>query len=228
MDYSDLFIWKGYEETIELQQRLRKNLILKDDFDKINYIGGVDTSVHDQNILGVIVVIEYKTFNLVEISYGLLAINFPYIPGFLSFREGPSILEAWKKLKFKPDLLIFDGQGIAHPRGFGIASHVGLVLNVPSIGCAKSLLVGEYKEPSKKKGSFEYIVFKGQKVGAVVRTKDNVKPVFVSPGHRISLETSINIVLKTATNYRIPEPVRLAHIYSKKGWLYLEEKGKFF
>lgn len=228
MDYSNFFIWRGYEEAIKLQQKLRKSLILKDEFNKLNYIGGVDTSVFRQSILGVIVVLEYMTFNLVDVSYSLLDVNFPYIPGFLSFREGPAIVEAWKKLKIKPDLLIFDGQGIAHPRGLGIASHVGLVLNVPSIGCAKNLLVGEYKEPSEEKGSFEYIFFEGLKVGAVVRTKNRVKPVFVSPGHRVSLGTSINIILKTVTKYRIPEPVRLAHIYSKKGWLNLKEKGELF
>lgn len=228
MDYSEFFVWKNYEEAIKLQQKLRKSLVLKDEFDKLDYIGGVDTSVFKQGILAVIVVLEYITFNLVDISYSVLDVNFPYIPGFLSFREGPAILEAWKKLKIEPDLLVFDGQGIAHPRGLGIASHVGLVLNVPSIGCAKSLLVGEYREPSEKKGSFEYIYFEGQKIGAVVRTKDNVKPVFVSPGHRVSLETSVNVILKTTTKYRIPEPVRLAHIYSKKGCLYFEEKGKSF
>lgn len=228
MDYKEIFTWKGYEEAVKLQENLRKKIILEDSFDKIEYIGGVDTSTLNQKILGSITVLEYKTLSLVEVSYALFHIDFPYIPGFLSFREGPVIMKAWEKLRIKPDLLIFDGQGIAHPRGLGIASHIGVILDIPSIGCAKNLLVGEYREPAKRKGSFGYIFYNNEKIGAVVRTKDNIKPVFVSPGHKVSLKTAIEIVLKTSLKYRIPEPVRLAHIYSKKGWSYFKEEGELF
>lgn len=212
----EFFRWRGYEETAKLQEELSKKIILEDKFKELRYIGGVDTSSLGEKIVGIITILVFKTLELVEISTALSEVNFPYIPGFLSFREGPVILKAWEKLKIKPDLLIFDGQGIAHPRRLGIASHVGYVLDVPSIGCAKNILVGFYKEPDKRKGSFEYIYHRGEIIGAAVRTKNNVKPVFVSLGHKISLNTSIDIVLKTSTKYRIPEPVRLAHIYSKR------------
>ncbi len=223
----EFFRWRGYEETARFQEELSKKIISEDKFRELRYIGGVDTSSLRERIVGVITVLAFKTLELVEISIALSEVNFPYIPGFLSFREGPVILKVWEKLKIKPDLLIFDGQGIAHPRRLGIASHVGCVLDVSSIGCAKNILVGFYKEPDKIKGSFEYIYHKGEIIGAAVRTKDNVKPVFVSLGHKVSLNTSIDIVLKTSTKYRIPEPVRLAHIYSKRV-LNSEIEGKSF
>lgn len=226
MDYeSKYFKWLGYEETVRLQKEISEKIIKEDAFKDLRYVGGVDTSSIEDKIAGVIVVLEFNTLEVLEVSIEISQVNFPYIPGFLSFREGPIILKAWENLKIKPDLLIFDGQGIAHPRRLGIASHVGYVLDVPSIGCAKKILVGVYKEPDKKRGFFEYIYIDNEIVGAVVRTKDNVKPVFVSLGHKISLSTSIEIILKTSTKYRLPEPVRLAHIYSKKA-LNFEIKGE--
>jgi deoxyribonuclease V len=147
-------------------------------------------------------------------AYG--KIPFRYIPGLLSFREGPILVKTFQKLKIKPDLMIYDGQGIAHPRGFGLASHLGLWLDLPSIGCAKTPLLGEFISPGPSQGSFELIRREGKEVGVVLRTKDKIKPLFISPGHRIDLLTSIQIILTTCQGFRIPEPLRRAHQLSRK------------
>jgi deoxyribonuclease V len=139
-------------------------------------------------------------------------VPFPYVPGLLSFRECPAVLRAWEKLRVIPDCIMCDGQGIAHPRRFGIASHLGVWLDIPAIGCAKSLLVGTYEEPGVKRGSFLPLVHRKEQVGVILRTKDNTGPVFVSQGHKISLRQAIEIVLACGTKYRIPEPTRRAHL----------------
>ncbi len=138
-------------------------------------------------------------------------ITFPYIPGLLSFREGPILIETFERLRVRPDVMIFDGQGISHPRRMGLASHMGLWLDLPSIGCAKTPLLKEFTDPEPSRGSLEWIFQDGKKVGAVLRTKEKVKPLFVSPGHRIDLMTSIHLVLETCRGFRIPEPLRKAH-----------------
>ncbi len=143
-------------------------------------------------------------------------ISFPYIPGFLSFREGPAIIKAVNKLKIKPDLILFDGQGIAHPAGMGIAAHVGVLLKIPAVGCAKSRLIGDYVEPGDVKGQHAQLKYQGKIVGTVLRTRDNVKPLFVSPGHLIDLKGAVNVVLTCIDKYRIPEPLRRADHLSKK------------
>ncbi len=142
-------------------------------------------------------------------AYG--EIPFPYIPGLLSFREGPILINTFRKLKRKPDLMIYDGQGIAHPRGIGLASHMGLWLDLPSIGCTKTPLLDDFIYPGPSKGSFELIRRKGKEVGAVLRTKEKVKPLFVSPGQRIDLLTSIQLILESCRGFRTPEPLRRAH-----------------
>jgi deoxyribonuclease V len=140
---------------------------------------------------------------------------FPYIPGYLSFREGPAVIKALRKLKTQPDVVLFDGQGIAHPRHMGIASHVGVVLNIPAVGCAKSRLVGEYDEPGPCRGDWSPLYYQGREVGAVLRTRDQVRPLFISPGHRVDLMTCINIVLHAVSSYRLPEPIRRADHLSR-------------
>jgi deoxyribonuclease V len=150
-----------------------------------------------------------------EVATARGEISFPYVPGLFAFREGPVLLKAFGKLNTKPDVMIFDGQGIAHPRGIGLASHLGLWLDLPSIGCTKTPLLKDFAWPEPLEGSFEWIRIKGKKVGAVLRTKVKVKPIFVSPGHRIDLQTSIQIVLATCREFRIPEPLRRAHHASR-------------
>ncbi|MCX7796363.1 MAG: deoxyribonuclease V [bacterium] len=210
------FEFSNIEEAENLQRSLSEKIILSDRFSVLRFIGGVDTSFSkDGRVLSVIVVMELESLKLTTISYHIDEVKIPYIPGFLSFREGPSIIEAWEKLKVKPDILLVDGQGYAHPRHLGIASHIGIVLDIPTIGCAKSILIGKYEEPGPLKGDFKPILYKGEMIGVALRTKDNIKPVFVSPGHRVSFESSVNIVLRSITNYRLPEPLRYAHRYSK-------------
>jgi deoxyribonuclease V len=164
-----------------------------------------------KNIIACIVVLSAKTFEIVETSYTVQAVNFPYIPGLLSFREAPACLAAIKKLTTTPDCFIVDGQGIAHPRRLGIASHLGLFLDVPTIGCAKSRLLGDFTPPPSQKGSTSPLTDKGEIIGSVVRTRSNVKPVFVSIGHKCNLCDAVRIILDCCRKYRLPEPSRLAH-----------------
>lgn len=180
------------------------------------FIAGVDAAFLDDKVIGVACLYKYPEITPVEDAYVVTEVTFPYIPGFLSFREGPAIIEVLYKLKIKPHVILFDGQGIAHPKRMGIASHIGVVLGIPAIGCAKSRLVGDYREPEIKKGKTSSLKHQGKVVGAVLRTKDKVRPVFVSPGHRIDLKASVEIVLGCITKYRIPEPLRRADSLSKK------------
>jgi deoxyribonuclease V len=140
-------------------------------------------------------------------------LRFPYVPGLLSFRESPVLLAVFARLQTEPDLILIDGHGRAHPRLFGIACHIGLLLDKPVIGCAKSLLVGEYQEPGRARGETTPLVFKGERVGMVLRTRDNVKPIFVTQGHRVSLESAIELVSQCLDGYRIPKPTRQADHY---------------
>jgi deoxyribonuclease V len=179
-------------------------------------IAGVDAAFLDDKVIGVACLYTYPEITPVEDSYAVAETTFPYIPGFLSFREGPVIIESLKKLKIKPSVILFDGQGIAHPKGLGIASHIGVILDIPTIGCAKSRLIGEYKQPGIKKGKTSSLKYQGNVAGAVVRTRDHAKPVFVSPGHRIDLKASVEIVLRCARRYRLPEPLRRADFLSKE------------
>lgn len=180
------------------------------------FIAGADAAFSGDKVICVACLYKYPELIPVEDVFVVANCSFPYIPGFLSFREGPAIIEALNGLKMKPDLILFDGQGIAHPKGLGIASHIGVLLDLPTVGCAKSRLVGEYKEPGPKKGAWSPLKFHGNVVGAVLRTRDNVRPLFVSPGHRTDLQASIEIVLSCIVRYRILEPLRRADFLSKK------------
>lgn len=199
--------------SIELQKALRKKVRLIPLKKKVRTVGGVDVSFSklSDTLWAGVVVYEYPELKEVESKWIRGRADFPYIPGLLSFRELPHILDALSKLTAMPDVIICDGQGIAHPRGLGIASHLGVIQGVSTIGCAKSRLIGEYVEPNFKRGSYSPLLMNNKVVGVVLRTKDNVRPVFVSPGHMITLQEAIEIVLNTTTHYRIPEPVRSAH-----------------
>jgi deoxyribonuclease V len=217
--------WFGYlymewnltpKEAIELQKKLQEKVKLVSLKKKTRLIGGCDVSMNRFAKEGFAGFVTLSYPELEPASHAVVqdAIPFPYIPGLLSFREIPMLLKAWKKLKTKPDVLIVDGVGIAHPRRLGIATHLGLELKIPTIGCAKSVLYGTYTEPGKKPGDISYLYDKQKKtevIGAALRTKKNVKPVFISPGHLITLEEAIEIVGKCVTKYRLPEPTRLAH-----------------
>jgi len=178
-------------------------------------VAGADISLtrNSTDAFAGIVVLNARTLEIADEYFIKGKIEFPYIPGLLSFREAPLLLKLFKKVSPAPQLVFFDGQGIAHPRRLGLASHMGLLLDCPTIGCAKSRLTGNYKEPGLKKGSRSRLQDDdNQTIGAVVRTRDNCKPVFISVGHQIDLGTAIRWTLKCTSRYRIPEPTRLAHI----------------
>lgn len=204
-------------EAVEMQKRLREKVRLEPYKGPLRLIGGADVSFnkYSPTIYAGFVVLDAETMQVVDTSSAVLDVSFPYIPGLLSFREIPPLLEAWKNLKTRPDVLIFDGHGIAHPRRLGIASHAGLLLDMPSIGCAKSKLVGVYDEPSLEAGSTSPLTDRNshEQIGTVLRTKNKVKPVFISPGHRMDLKSALRIIKTCARKYRIPEPTRQAHLF---------------
>jgi len=206
----------GIAEAKEIQESLRKNVKIIPLMKTPEYVAGVDAAFLGDKIISVACLYSYPDLTPIEERYAVAEIPFPYIPGYLSFREGPAVIQALSSLNIRPDIILFDGQGIAHPKGLGIAAHIGALLDLTSIGCAKSRLVGEYKEPGYNKGDWSPLTFKSGVVGAVLRTRGNVRPLFVSPGHRIDLEGSIEIVLRCTSKYRIPEPLRRADSLSKK------------
>ncbi|MCK4491055.1 MAG: deoxyribonuclease V, partial [Candidatus Altiarchaeales archaeon] len=178
---------------------------------EIKTVGGADQAFPGRDrVLSCVVTLSYPDMRLMERSFSCLDMDFPYIPGLLTFREGPSIIEAYKKLGSKPDILIIDGHGIAHPWGIGIAAHVGVLLDTPTIGVAKKRLVGDFKAPQKV-GVYMPLTYQGEVVGAVLKSKEGCNPIFISPGNRISLETSIEVVKNCLRGHKLPEPTRLAH-----------------
>lgn len=211
------FSWpKSIQEAKNIQITLRDKVKIIPLRKKLEFVAGVDAAFTNDMVIGVACVFKFPQLLPVEDKFIIDKLIFPYIPGFLSFREGPAIIEVLKSLKTHPDVVIFDGQGIAHPKGLGIASHIGVLLDVPSVGCAKSKLIGYYKEPGRRKGDLTPLIFNGEIKGAVLRTRDNVNPVFVSPGHRVDLNTSIKIVLECSGEFRILEPLRRADMLSKR------------
>ena len=194
-----------------LQTRLAERVILKNQIKKIRYVGGADIGLGRDIARAAVVVLTFPGLTLVDKAVVDVKIDYPYVPGLLTFREGPAVLEALSRIKTMPDVLIFDGQGIAHPRRLGIASHMGVLTGLATIGCAKTRLIGEYREPPLEKGAHSLLYHGREIIGAVVRTRTGVKPVFVSPGHRVDLETSVDIVMACCPRYRLPETTRQAH-----------------
>lgn len=199
------------KEASRIQRDLSQRLSTRFDPHRVKVVAGVDVGMKGDLARAVIAALSYPDLVLLESQTAEQPVEFPYIPGLLAFREGPAILRAMAKLSIEPDLFIFDGQGIAHPRRMGIATHIGIIIDHPSIGCAKSRLCGVHRDPGLEKGSIEDLHDKGELVGAVVRTRTGVKPVFVSVGHKIDLATAIDFVLKCCGRYRLPEPIRWAH-----------------
>jgi deoxyribonuclease V len=200
------------EEAIRVQKELRSRVLIADDFPEVRIVCGIDVGLSPAGMAtGGVVALSFPELRVIEQVTASVPLEFPYIPGLLSFREAPAILAALAKLSVQPSLLILDGQGIAHPRRFGIASHIGVITDTPSIGCAKSRLIGTYTEPGPRKGDSTPLLYGSEQIGTVLRTRDNTRPVFVSPGHRVSLDSAVELVLRTTAGYRLPEPTRLAH-----------------
>ena len=199
-------------EAIEIQKKLAGQVSREGDVNP-RFVAGIDVSINRwaKTGTGAVVVLNYPELELLETRVVTNTIPFPYVPGLLSFREIPLLIPAFQMLTITPDLCIVDGQGIAHPRRIGLASHLGLFLDIPTIGCAKSRLCGTYNEPDLNAGSFTELLDENEIIGAVVRTKSGVKPVYLSTGHRISLESAIRWTLNCCRGYRLPEPTRLAH-----------------
>ena len=203
-------------EAQELQNQLRKKVRVSPLAKEPRYIAGVDAAFSDDRVFAGVCLYCLPELALLEHKTAIRTLSFPYVPGYLSFREGPAIIAALRKLSHKPDVILVDGQGIAHPRGFGIASFIGVFLDIPAIGCAKSRLIGEYTEPGNRKGSWSPLWFETRTVGAVVRTRDHTRPLFISPGHKTDLASAIHISLTCVGKYRIPEPLRCADMLSKQ------------
>jgi deoxyribonuclease V len=204
-------------EAVRLQQELRARVVLRDDIPRLDVIAGVDVS-HDLSDMShaAVVLLDAKTMTEVESVRVSAPTDFPYVPGLLSFREIPVILAAFSKLKRTPDLLMVDGQGVAHPRRLGIAAHLGVLTNLPAVGVAKSRLTGRYREPGPEKGAVSPLMDRDERIGTVLRSKERCNPLFISPGHRVSQERAVELTLRFLTRYRLPEPTRLADKLSKR------------
>lgn len=205
------------EEAQEVQQRLRGQVITEDALGEVRTVAGVDAGYEGGDAKAAVVLLSFPSLEPLEYALARHEVPFPYVPGYLSFRETPAVLEALAALKTRPDLLICDGHGIAHPRRFGIACHIGVLTGLPSIGCAKSILVGRHEALPDEKGAHVPLVHKGEPIGVALRSKVKVKPLFISPGHRISLATAIDYVLRCTTKYRLPETTRLADALASHG-----------
>lgn len=203
----------SFSEARHLQETLARRIRLYFPAKTIHLVAGADVSFNRFSpvLYGGVVTLSFPDLRLVEEKWVIQRTTFPYVPGYLSFREAPAVIAAYRKLNKQPDVMILDGQGIAHPRGLGLASHIGLLLGLPTIGCAKSLLVGEYIDVAPEKGASVPLIYNGEDVGRVLRTRRNVKPVFVSPGHMMDIEHAVKIVLQCSPKYRLPEPTRQAH-----------------
>ena len=200
-------------EARDIQEQLRSKVRRRNaaGLGKIKHVAGIDISLRDNRATAAIVVVDFKSMQVVDYAVHQLAARFPYVPGLLTFRECPSIIAAAKKLRVEPDLLMVDGQGIAHPRRIGIAAHIGLLFDKPTIGCAKSRLIGIHEEPDLAAGAQTELYDKDDLIGAVLRTRANVRPLYISIGHKIDLPTAVKLVLVCCRGYRLPEPTRLAH-----------------
>ncbi|MCP5195565.1 MAG: deoxyribonuclease V [Gammaproteobacteria bacterium] len=206
-------------EAMALQQTLRVHLILEDRLGPVRRVAGVDVGFEESGAVtrAAVAVLRYPELDLLETAIVRRPTEFPYVPGLLSFRELPAVLEALEQLRTSPDLLLCDGQGIAHPRRLGIASHLGLLVDIPSIGVAKTRLCGTHEEPPNQRGAWTPLHAAKEMIGVVLRTRPGVKPLYISSGHRVSLETAIRYVMACCTRYRLPETTRHAHRLASGG-----------
>lgn len=200
-------------EAREVQEALCAQVLTRGVLRNVRYVAGVDVGFEQGGAMtrAAVAVLSFPGLCLHEQAIVRRKTRFPYVPGYLSFREAPAVLAALAKLQTRPDLLLCDGQGLAHPRRFGLACHLGLLADIPSIGVAKSRLIGTHGEPAQEKGAWVPLMDKGETIGAVLRTRTGVQPVYVSIGHRISLSAAIDYTLRCVTKYRLPETTRWAH-----------------
>lgn len=200
-------------EAVTIQEQLRSEVITEDKLNQpVKHVAGVDMGFEANGTISraAVAVLSFPDLQVVETAIAHRPTSFPYIPGFLSFREIPAVLDALEKVKIIPDLILCDGQGIAHPRRLGIACHLGVLIDIPTIGVAKSLLIGKHAELPNTRGSWQPLIDKGETIGAVLRTRTGVKPLYISSGHRVSLPTAIDYVLRCTPKYRLPETTRIA------------------
>ena len=219
MEFKTLHKWvNNIDDAVELQQDLSVKVIFESVMQEPETICAVDTAFDaDSNYLfASAVTFSYPDLKEVEAAQSKQKTDFPYIPGLLAFREGPAILDSLSGLKIIPEFILYRGHGIAHPRYFGLASHLGIWTGIPSAGCALENLAGDYVEPPREKGKWKPLFVDGNEVGSVYRSRSNVKPIFISPGHLCDTTDATNIVAVCLTSYRTPEPLRRAHLYAKK------------
>lgn len=200
------------EEAIAIQEQMRGEIIASDRLQPVHYVAGVDMGFEAAGTISraAVAVLSFPDLQLQESAIAHRPTSFPYIPGFLSFREIPAVLDAIEKITITPDLILCDGQGIAHPRRFGIACHLGLLVDIPTIGVAKSLLIGKHEEVPDERGSWQPLRHRGEIIGAALRTRTKTKPLYISSGHRVSLQTALEYVLRCTPKYRLPETTRIA------------------
>lgn len=205
------------KEARDIQNDLRRHVVVRDDFPPPRIIAGIDVGydIRANVSRGALVLMMYDTLTPVKTIIEMDPTPFPYIPGLLSFREAPVILKMLAHLSVQPDILMIDGQGIAHPRRLGIAAHIGVITGLPAIGVAKSVLCGNYVEPGMRRGDSQPLLHQGEKIATAYRSRDKVKPIFISPGHRIGHDSAVALVEHCLTRYRLPEPTRLADKASK-------------
>ncbi len=210
----DLFPATSDQNTLlEVQRAVAAHACIEDRFDEIQTIAGVDQAFFDDKVVSGIVTLDYETMEEKDRAYAIVATEFPYLPTFLAFREGKAIVSAYRKLARKPELLMIGRCGINHPRSAGLATHIGVALDIPTIGVSKSILCGTSEQPADA-GEFHPLIYGGRQIGWVLKSKENCNPIIVAPGHRVSMEISIDIVKHCLRGYKLPEPTRQAHIYA--------------
>jgi len=220
MIHIDLHEWQvDFRTACKIQNDLAERIVLKNGFNQLNMIAGCDVaySSSTNRAYAVIGIYDFPSMRKYYEVYSVSEVSYPYISGLFTFREGPPLLKVFEKLKERPDVIIFNGQGIAHPRKMGLATHMGILLDIPSIGCTQRSMFGKNRVPGNRRGDWCHVRNnKNELIGCCIRTRENVRPIFISQGHKIDLPTAVDIILNCTTNFKMPEPLRDAHITANK------------